>query len=79
VGALSRHAGHAGSASALMGTLQFVLGAVSGLMVGLASDGTARPMAGLLLLGAVAATIADLCRPEASGLPPRPPVPRQGR
>ena len=27
-GALSRHAGHAGSASALMGTFQFSLGAV---------------------------------------------------
>ena len=62
VGALSRHAAHAASASALMGTLQFVLGAVSGLMVGLASDGTVRPMAALMLLGALCATISDLCR-----------------
>jgi DHA1 family bicyclomycin/chloramphenicol resistance-like MFS transporter len=64
VGALTRHAAHAGSASALMGTIQFCLGAVSGILVGLASDGTARPMALLMLLGAVGAVIADLCRPQ---------------
>ena len=62
VGALSRHAAHAGSASALMGTMQFCLGAVSGLLVGVASNGTAVPMAALMLLGAVGAVIADLCR-----------------
>jgi DHA1 family bicyclomycin/chloramphenicol resistance-like MFS transporter len=64
VGALSGHAAHAGSASALMGTMQFCLGAVSGLLVGVLADGTARPMAFLMLLGAGAATIADLCRPK---------------
>jgi DHA1 family bicyclomycin/chloramphenicol resistance-like MFS transporter len=62
VGALSRHAGHAGSASALMGTMQFCLGAVSGVVVGVATDGTARPMALLIVLGALAANAADLCR-----------------
>ncbi len=64
VGALSRHAAHAGSASALMGTLQFILGAISGLLVGIAGDHTARPMAVLMLLGAGAAAVADLCRPK---------------
>jgi DHA1 family bicyclomycin/chloramphenicol resistance-like MFS transporter len=64
VGALSRHAAHAGSASALLGTMQYCLGAVSGLVVGLLADGTARPMALLLFLGASGATIADLCRPK---------------
>jgi DHA1 family bicyclomycin/chloramphenicol resistance-like MFS transporter len=64
VGALSRHAAHAGSASALIGTMQYCLGAVSGLLVGVAADGTARPMALLMLLGAVGAAIADLCRPQ---------------
>jgi DHA1 family bicyclomycin/chloramphenicol resistance-like MFS transporter len=63
VGALSRHSAHAGSASALMGTLQFCLGAVSGVLVGLASDGSARPMAILMLIGAIGAVTADLCRP----------------
>jgi DHA1 family bicyclomycin/chloramphenicol resistance-like MFS transporter len=64
VGALSRHAAHAGSASALMGTLQYALGAMSGLLVGLAADGTARPMAALMLLGSLGATAADLARPK---------------
>jgi MFS transporter, DHA1 family, multidrug resistance protein len=63
VGALSRHAAQAGSASALMGTLQFCLAALSGLLVGALSDGTARPMAGLLLLGAAGAAAADRLRP----------------
>ena len=64
VGALSRHGAHAGTASALMGTLQYLLGAVSGLLVGLAADGTARPMAALMLLGAAGAAIADRWRPR---------------
>lgn len=64
VGALSRHAPRAGSASALIGTMQFLLGAVSGLLVGVLSDGTARPMALLMLAGAVGANIADLSRPR---------------
>ena len=63
VGALSRHAAHAGSASAVMGTLQFLMAGVSGLLVGLLSDGTARPMALLMLSGAGAAVLCDLCRP----------------
>ena len=62
VGALSRHSGHAGSASALMGTLQFILAAISGSAVGLLTDGTPRPMAALMLLGGVGAVAADLFR-----------------
>ena len=62
VGALSRHAGHAASASALMGTMQFLMGAVSGVAVGLLTDGTARGMAALMLLGATGAVFADICR-----------------
>jgi DHA1 family bicyclomycin/chloramphenicol resistance-like MFS transporter len=64
VGALSRHAAHAGSASALMGTLHFCLGAVGSLLVGALGDGTARPMAGLMLCGALGAAVADRCRPK---------------
>jgi DHA1 family bicyclomycin/chloramphenicol resistance-like MFS transporter len=64
VGALARHAAHAGSASALMGTLQFALAGVSGLLVGLLEDGTARPMAGLMFLGALGANIAEWYRPK---------------
>ncbi len=62
VGALSRHASHAGSASALMGTVQFLFAAVSGSLIGVLTDGTARPMAAVMLVGAVGATVADACR-----------------
>ncbi len=61
VGALSRHAAHAGSASALMGTIQFLLAAVSGSLAGLLTDGTARPMAALMLAGRRVCHLAD-CR-----------------
>jgi len=64
VGALQRHAGHAGSASALMGTMQFGLGAVAAALVGALSDGTARPMGALMLLGAIGSNIAEYCRPR---------------
>jgi DHA1 family bicyclomycin/chloramphenicol resistance-like MFS transporter len=62
VGALSGHAAHAGSASALMGTMQFVLAAISGTAAGLLTDGTARPMAALMVFGAGCAVLADLWR-----------------
>lgn len=65
VGALSRHAAHAGSASALMGTGQFLMGAISGLLVGVFTDGTPRGMAALMLIGAVALVIADRVRGRA--------------
>lgn len=63
VGALSRHAAQAGSASALMGTMQFCLAALSGVLVGYFTDGSARPMAALILLGAIGAFTADRLRP----------------
>ncbi len=59
VGALSRQAANAGSASAIMGTVQFMLAAVAGSAVGLLTDGTARPMAALMLVSALCATWAD--------------------
>jgi DHA1 family bicyclomycin/chloramphenicol resistance-like MFS transporter len=64
VGALRHHGAHAGSASALLGTMIFGIGATSGFLVGWLTDGTAVPMAGLMLAGAVAAKVADLARKE---------------
>jgi len=64
VGALASHAQHAGSASAVMGTGQYLFGAFSGLLVGLATDGTPRGMAVLMLLGSVGMAIADFYRPR---------------
>jgi DHA1 family bicyclomycin/chloramphenicol resistance-like MFS transporter len=63
-GALSRHAQHAGSASALMGTFQFSLGASAGLVVSLLTDGTPRGMAAMMFCGMLGAVIADLFRPN---------------
>ena len=65
VGALARHQHHAGSASSLMGTGQYLLGALSGLMVGLVTDGTPRGMATLMLVGSIGMAIADRERPRA--------------
>lgn len=64
VGALSRHAAHSGSAAALMGIGQYSLGAISGLLVGLLTDGTPRGMALLMCAGSLGAVIADLFRPR---------------
>jgi MFS transporter, DHA1 family, multidrug resistance protein len=63
-GALTRHAAHAGSASAMLGVAQFALGATSGLLVGLLTDGTPRGMALLMFCGSLCAVIADLFRPR---------------
>ena len=64
VAALARHGPHAGSASALLGTLQFLLGAAAAFLVGAIDDGTARPMAVLIVFASVAVKIADRLRPR---------------
>jgi MFS transporter, DHA1 family, multidrug resistance protein len=64
VGALARHQYQAGSASSVMGTGQYLLGAFSGLMVGLLTDGTPRGMAALMLLGSIGMVLADARRPR---------------
>jgi DHA1 family bicyclomycin/chloramphenicol resistance-like MFS transporter len=69
VGALSRHQAHAGSASALLGTMQYGGGAVAGLAMGLLADGTARPMAFAMLGCALLALLAALYRPRLSFAP----------
>ena len=74
VGALSRQGGQAGTASALMGTLQFCLAAVSGVLVGVMANGTAIPMAALMLCGGVLAVTFDYLRavpPPVSAAPTR--------
>jgi DHA1 family bicyclomycin/chloramphenicol resistance-like MFS transporter len=69
VGALSRHQAHAGSASALLGTMQFTGGAITGLLMGVLADGTARPMAAAMLLCAGAVVLAATLRPSLSFSP----------
>ncbi|GAB4179105.1 MAG: multidrug effflux MFS transporter [Roseiflexaceae bacterium] len=53
--AMANHSRTAGSASALLGTLQFGLGSLAGTLVGALHDQTARPMAGVIMLCAFAA------------------------
>jgi DHA1 family bicyclomycin/chloramphenicol resistance-like MFS transporter len=55
VGALSHHAAHAATATSLMSTLQYCAGALAGALIGVFSDGTARPMATIILVCALGA------------------------
>lgn len=48
----------AGSASALLGTLQFSVGALAGVLVGVLHNGTAVPMAAMIAVCALAALLA---------------------
>ncbi|MDQ7968347.1 MAG: multidrug effflux MFS transporter [Oxalicibacterium faecigallinarum] len=63
--ALEEHGAIAGTASALMGTLQFVTGAVVMAVVGLFADGTASPMvAGIAGCAVLAALVSRLTLPH---------------
>ena len=53
--ALDRHGANAGTASALVGTFQFVFGAIVIAIGGLFTDGTARPMVASIAICALAA------------------------
>ncbi|WP_432148304.1 Bcr/CflA family efflux MFS transporter [Streptomyces sp. bgisy029] len=63
--ALMRTKHAAGSASALLGTSSFLIGAIASPLVGIAGEGTAVPMAVVQLVCAVAAVgcFLGLCRP----------------
>ena len=68
--ALTDHGQRAGSALAIMGALQYVVGALVAPVVGIAGTGTALPMAiviAVLSLGALLSYLA-LARPR-SGVP----------
>lgn len=63
VGALTRHQAHAGSASALLGTMQYTGGAFAGLAMGVLGSETVGPMAVAMLACALAAMFAAMARP----------------
>ncbi|WP_308719685.1 multidrug effflux MFS transporter [Komagataeibacter xylinus] len=63
VGALADHPRFAGSASAFVGTLQYVLGAVAGAFVGMLPANSPLPMAGVMLMGAAIMMVMVLLRP----------------
>ncbi len=64
IGAMSRHQAHAGSASALFGTLQYCGGALAGLLVGMLADGSARPMSFVMFGCAALALLSARARPK---------------
>ncbi len=64
VGALTHHRAHAGSASALMGTLQYSGGGLACLGMGAWSEASATPMAVAMLVCAGLAVLAALARPR---------------
>jgi MFS transporter, DHA1 family, multidrug resistance protein len=58
--AMAPHREIAGSASALLGTLQFVLGSVSGALVGTFANGTAVPLAAVIAGCGIAAFVSHV-------------------
>jgi len=70
-GALSVDARRAGSASALIGGASFGMAAVAAWLSGVLHDGTARPMAGVMLVCLAGSTLAlfALAFPRRSGAP----------
>jgi DHA1 family bicyclomycin/chloramphenicol resistance-like MFS transporter len=69
--AMAPHGAIAGSASALLGTLQFVLGATAGALVGELSNGTAVPFGAVIAACGLGALLVfrSLPRPAAAGAP----------
>ena len=64
VGALMRHAHQAGSASALLGTLQYGTGAIGGAIVTVIADGSARPMGIMVVAAALLGLVGERLRPQ---------------
>ena len=62
--AMAPHGSSAGSASALLGTLQFVLGATAGALVGAFGNGTAVPLAAVIAGCGVLALVVQLVLPR---------------
>ncbi|TDC53837.1 Bcr/CflA family efflux MFS transporter [Jiangella ureilytica] len=75
--ALARHSRSAGTAAALLGAMNFAVGAVSAPLVGAFGSGSAVPMAGVMLGMSVLAVAAMflIARPRhLTGLEPDPPI-----
>jgi DHA1 family bicyclomycin/chloramphenicol resistance-like MFS transporter len=67
--AMAPHGAIAGSASALLGTLQFVLGATAGALVGALGNGTAVPFAAVIACCALGAFAVHRTVPQAENIP----------
>jgi DHA1 family bicyclomycin/chloramphenicol resistance-like MFS transporter len=67
--AMAPHGAVAGSASALLGTLQFVLGAAAGALVGALGNGTAIPFAAVIAVCGFGAFVTHRALPARDTLP----------
>jgi DHA1 family bicyclomycin/chloramphenicol resistance-like MFS transporter len=71
--AMAPHGSVAGSASALMGTVQFLLGAVAGGLIGVLANGTAVPLAAVVAGCGIAAVLTyNLVNDRAPAVAPEP-------
>lgn len=70
--AIARHGAQAGSATAVMSTMQYGGGGLANAALGWLADGTGRPMAVVLLATAVLALLAAAARPRIRRAAPRP-------
>ncbi len=62
ISALSHHATSAGTASALIGTLNFLSAALCGYLGGIVANGTIRPIAEMLIAGTIPLVLAQFVR-----------------
>ena len=69
--AMAPHGAIAGSASALLGTLQFVMGATAGALVGALGNGTAEPFAGVIAACGLGAFTVYRALPRSENFPSR--------
>lgn len=60
--AFHHHGAHAGSASALLGTLQFSIGAISGIVMGFMPTDSIIPTFGVMVLGTAILVVANIFR-----------------
>ena len=67
--AMAPHGAIAGSASALLGTLQFILGATAGALVGALGNGTAVPFAAVIAACGIGAFTMHRTMPRAENFP----------
>jgi DHA1 family bicyclomycin/chloramphenicol resistance-like MFS transporter len=59
--AMAPQGAHAGSAAALLGIVQFGMATLSSVLVGAAQNGSAAPMASVIVIGAAASFVALRC------------------
>jgi DHA1 family bicyclomycin/chloramphenicol resistance-like MFS transporter len=68
MGALADHPSLAGAAAALAGTMQYILGALAGVALGMFPTTSALPMAGCMLFGTIMMLLVCAMRPKTAAV-----------